>query len=347
MSLKGIIRVLIVEDSPLMCKMLTSTINSDPKLLVVGTAYNGKEAVELVPKLRPHVITMDINLPVMDGFEATKQIMAYNPTPIIVLSLSVFKGGMDKAFKAISYGALEVVEKAPLESTQDNKVAKQLIEKIKFLARVKVIHHPLAKIERRKLETIDIPKRKGTRKIIAIVASTGGPDALLRILKRLPKEFASGIVIVQHISNGFTEGLAEWLDSECQIRVKIAEDSEEIKAGIAYIAPSCLHMEVKTGERIGLTKGDSLHGHIPSGDILMESVGRVYKREATGIILTGMGRDGANGMRIIRQYHGNTIAQDEETSIIFGMPKAAIDMNIVDMVMPLDKIADEIVRILQ
>lgn len=348
--LKNIIRVLVVEDSPSMCKVLTNILNADPQILVAGVAHNGKEAAEIVPKLKPDIITMDIHMPVMDGFEATKQIMAYNPTPILIVSTSVFKVGMDKAFKAISYGALDIIEKGAMEITGDKKSGEELIEKIKFLSDIKVLHHPLAKLEGRKerpVKVVETPKKKILDRIVAIVTSTGGPQALLEILKRFPQNFPCGIVIVQHITSGFVEGLAEWLNSECQIKVKVAEDSEEIRPGVAYIAPCDLQMRVGEGGRIHLSNEPAHDGHRPSGDILLESVARVYKEGAVGVILTGMGRDGAMGMKAIKDMHGATIAQDEATCIVFGMPKVAIEMDVIDEVSPLGRIAEEIVGRLQ
>jgi len=346
-GLKGIIRVLVVEDSPLMCKVLTNILNPDPHILVAGIANNGKEAVEIVPRLKPDIITMDIHMPIMDGYEATKRIMAFNPTPILVVSSSVFKVGMEKVFKSISYGALDVIDKSELEIVGNEKSGEVLIQKIKFLSGVKVIHHPLAKLQKERPRVdLEVPRKKGSDKIVAIVSSTGGPQALLEILRRFPKDFPSGIVIVQHITNGFVEGLVDWLDNECQLKVKIAEDSEEIRPGVAYIAPDSLQMRVEEGGKIGLSDEPAHEGHRPSGDVLLESVARAYGNGVVATILTGMGRDGAMGMKAIKQLHGRTIAQDEKSCVVFGMPKAAIEMDVIDKVSPLEKIPEEIVAML-
>lgn len=347
-KLNQIIRVLVVDDSPLMCKVLTNILNPDPQILVAAIANNGKEAVEIVPRLKPDIITMDIHMPVMDGFEATRQIMAYNPTPILVVSSSVFKVGMDKVFKAISYGALDVLDKGELEIAGDKKPGEVLIEKIKFLSNVKVIHHPLAKLKQeRPIVDLEAPKKKVLHKIVAIVASTGGPQALLEILKRFPKDFPCGIVIVQHITKGFVEGLVDWLDKECQLTVTIGKDSEEIRPGVAYIAPDSLQMRILEGGKIDLSNEPAYEGHIPSGDVLLESVARAYGEGAVATILTGMGRDGAMGMKAIKHMHGHTIAQDEKSCKVFGMPKAAIEMDVIDKTLPLERIAEEIVGMLR
>ena len=347
-GLKGTIRVLVVDDSPLMCKVLMNILNLDPQILVAGIAHNGKEAVEIVPRLKPDIITMDIHMPVMDGFEATRQIMAYKPTPILVVSSSVFKVGMDKVFKAISYGALDVLDKGDLEIVGDKKSGEVLIEKIKFLSSIKVIHHPLAKLQKERPRGIlEVPKNNVLDKVIALVASTGGPHALREILKRFPKNFPCGIVIVQHITSGFVEGLVDWLDSECQLKVKIGEDLEEIRPGVAYIAPDNLQMRVGEDGSINLSDEQAYEGHRPSGDVLLESVARAYRKGGVAAILTGMGRDGAMGMKAIKQLHGQTIAQNERSCVVFGMPKVAIEMNVIDKVLSLERIAEEIAGMLR
>lgn len=346
--LKGPIRVLVVEDCPLMCEVLISILNPDPQIFVAGIAHNGKEAIELVPRLKPDIITMDINMPVMDGLEATKHIMAYNPTPILIVSSSVFKLGMGKVFKAISYGALDVVDKGDLKIVGQKRSGESLIAKIKFLSGVKVIRHPLAKLQQERQKGIlDASSKRALGKTVGMVASTGGPQAVLEILKRFPKNFSCGIVIVQHITNGFVGGLVDWLNSECRLNVKIAEDSEEIRHGVAYIAPDNLQMRVREGGTIQLSDEPAYEGHRPSGDVLLDSVAKAYGKGSVAVILTGMGRDGAMGMKAIKQFHGKTIAQDEKSCIVFGMPKVAIEMNIIDKVLPLEEIAEEITQMLR
>jgi len=340
------IRVLVVEDSPLMCKVLTNMMNSDPQILVVAVASNGKEAVEVVPLLKPDFITMDMDMPIMDGLEATKQIMAYHPTPILIVSSSVFQQGMDKVFKAISHGALDVIDKSELELVGNKKSGEALIAKIKFLTSVRVMDQSLMKF-RHERSIVDLrpPTRKVSDKIVAIVASTGGPQALLKILQRLPADFPCGIVIVQHITSGFLAGLVDWLAKECKIKVKIGEDSEEIRPGVAYIAPDNFHMRVTGGGKISLSDEPANNGHRPSGDVLLESVAKTYGKEGVAAILTGMGRDGAMGMKAIKQSQGMTIAQNEKSCVVFGMPNVAIEMNVIDQVLPLERIAEEIVLI--
>ena len=343
-GVKTLIRVLVVDDSPLMCKILTNIMNCDPQILVAAVANNGKEAVELVPRLKPDIITMDMDMPVIDGLEATKQIMASHPTPILIIASTVFKAGMEKVFKAISHGALDVIDKSELELVGYEKSGEALIAKIKFLTGVRVPDRPLPRLRNeRSVVDLDVPGREVSDKIVAIVASTGGPQALLEILKRLPEDFPCGIVVVQHITSGFLSGLVDWLTKECKIKVKIGEDSEEIRPGVAYIAPDDVQMRVEESGKISLSNEPAHGGHRPSGDVLLESVARTYGKGSVAAILTGMGRDGAMGMKAIKQLYGKTIAQNEKSCVVFGMPKAAIEMDVIDKVLPLESIAEEIV----
>jgi len=347
-GVKSLTRVLVVDDSPLMCKILTNILNCDPQILVAAVANNGKEAVELVPRLKPDIITMDMDMPVVDGLEATKQIMAFNPTPILIVASTVFKAGMEKVFKAISHGALDVIDKGELELAGQKRSGDALIAKIKFLTGVRVTERRRAGL-RSERSTVDLKPGRAevSDRIVAIVASTGGPQALLDVLKRLPGDFPCGVVIVQHITSGFLPGLVDWLNKECKIRVKIGEDAEAIQSGVAYIAPDDHQMRVEDGGKITLSNEPAHGGHRPSGDILLESVARAYGKGSVAAILTGMGRDGAMGMKTIKQLDGKTIAQNEKSCVVFGMPKAAIEMNVIDKVLPLEGIAEEIVSMVR
>ena len=242
---KKLIKVLIAEDSSTGARVLVDIMKRDPDLVIVGMARNGKEAIEFATKLKPDIIVIDVDLAVIDGLEVTKHIMAYQPTPILILSCAGFKERLPTAFRAISYGALEIWEKEFMRENLEI-IADDLISKLKFLAAIKVIHHPLAKLESIK-KTIqaaslmtDIDKIREIKlkdRAVAIVTSTGGPAALLRLLRVLPKNFPCPIFVVQHISPGFSEGLVEWLHSECEMEVKLAQDREVITQSAAYIAP--------------------------------------------------------------------------------------------------------------
>lgn len=343
------IRVLIVEDSPLMAKLIAAILNTEPGILVAGIAKRGEDAIRITPRLKPDVITMDINMPGIDGLEATKQIMAFSPTPILILSSSVLHAKHEKtAFDAMSYGAMDVMEKKLFEGDEVDEASKaDLINRIKLLSKVSVISHPMAKFESRKERAPSLPKVSedmAEGKVVGIAASTGGPQALLEIFKALPKDFSVPIVVVLHISPGFVEGFAEWLDQNSNLHVKVAENNETLKRGTVYIAPTGLQMRVNRSRKIELRNEPLVGGHRPSGTVLLQSIAKEFGRQGLGIVLTGMGRDGADGLISVREANGHTIVQDEESSMIFGMPNAAIELDAADEVVPLDEIADQIIK---
>lgn len=342
------IRVLIVEDSSLMAKILAAILNTDPQIMVVGTAKDGVEAVGLAEKLKPNLITMDIHMPRMDGLEATKQIMAYFPTPILILSASVHRveHGVDKVFTALSYGALDVMEKKAFMGDEIDEQAKiELLEKIKLLARIRVISHPLAKIEKGQLGPMaknKTPVTSNSGKAVGIVASTGGPQALSKMLKALPEKFSAPVFLVQHLPNGFVQGFADWLKQEVPLQVKVAEAGEKAQAGIIYLAPNDKHLKVGAGGILLLSHEAPVGFQRPSGDLLLQSIAEVYGANAMGIVLTGMGSDGAQGLKKIHDSKGFTLAQDEATSIVYGMPKVALELGGVDEIVPLLLIPEKI-----
>jgi len=343
------IRVLVVDDSPLVCHVLTAMIQSDPQLRVVGMASNGAEAIQRTTELNPDLITMDVRMPGMDGLEATKQIMAFHPTPILILTASLAKQAPDLPFQAMMYGALDVIDKGLLRLGEHTANGSALLtERIKMLARVKVIPHPLARIEARgrvpvKPHVAHVP----TDRIVAIAASTGGPQALEKVLKALPADLGCGIVIVQHIAPSFDKGLVEWLDSQCSFSVQLASQNARVEAGVVSVAPTGQHLRVAEGGRLRLTDEPPCEGQKPSGTILFESVAQVYGARAVAVVLSGMGRDGAAGAQQIQRAGGRVIAQDEASCVVFGMPKAAIELGVVDLVQPLDQIASTIVAALR
>ena len=290
---KELIKVLVVEDSVATSKLMTMMLNSDPSILVVGAAYNGKDAVDYTRQLKPDIITMDILMPVMDGYEATKQIMAFYPTPILIVTSSAIDSNSGSPFKALSLGALDVMDKNNLDDPDIG--GKKLIEKVKLLSNIKVIRHPLGNIHRER-KVPELTKSPSVlSKIVAIAASTGGPQALLELLKRIPKDITCSIVIVQHITSGFVDGLSDWLNNESQITVKTGMDGEELLPGTAYIAPSDKQMRV-TNNGIKLSDEPPYKGFKPSGNILLESAAKAFGNNAIGVILTGMGNDGSEGI---------------------------------------------------
>lgn len=341
------IRVLIADDSLVAREMLTQILSSDPGIEVIGTASNGQEAVEMVERLRPDLVTMDVHMPKMDGLEATERIMAYTPTPILVVSSSVHGEGMGRAFDALAIGALEVIKKPePRDWAALEAIGRDIIRRVKILSRVRVITH----IRGRRAPAHRAPEparpavKRGAVQLVAIGSSTGGPSALLSVLGRLPAGFPLPIVIAQHIAEGFVPGLAAWLDAGSKIKVAAAENGKPVKPGVAYLAATGSNMEVD-GSVMRFTKPLAGQLYIPSADTLFESVARSYGPHALGVLLTGMGVDGARGLKRMHDLGAPTICQDEATSTVWGMPKAAIDAGAASVVLPVNDIAAEIERV--
>ncbi len=337
--------MLIVDDSLVAREMLAQILATDSSIEVVGMARDGQEAVDAVAQLKPDLITMDIHMPKMDGLKATEQIMAYHPTPILVVSSSVYGEGMGRAFDALQIGALEVIKKPePRDWADLERIGRDVIRKVKVLSRVRVITHIAGR--RRPVVEPSMPStaqvlRPGTRSIVAIGSSTGGPSALLNVLGRLPKDFPVPIVIAQHIADGFVPGLVSWLDSGCAISVAEAVDGEVAVAGCAYLAPTGRNLEMD-GYTMRFAEPQAGQLYIPSADTLFISVARSFSRSAVGVILTGMGADGAEGLKCLHNTGAATIGQDEATSTVYGMPKAAADLGAVDTVLGVNDIAGKI-----
>jgi len=334
------IKVLITDDSLLVRAVLRELLESDSDIEVIGEATNGKEALEQVLLLKPDIVTMDLEMPVMGGHKAIEEIMAIYAVPILVISSL---DDAENAYAAISHGALEVIGKPQLESL----VAKQFIAKVKMLSKIKVIKHlrpksakpPQVPVVKRNTAQVMLTEQK--QQVFAIASSTGGPRALEAILKKLPADFSSPIVIAQHISAGFEQGMADWLNHIIPMQVKIARDSELLKPGQVYISPANQHLSISANQRVVLqsaTDGDIYH---PSCDILLTSIAKAYAEKAVGIICTGMGSDGAQGMEAINTAGGMTIAQDEESSVVFGMNQVAISRHCIQHVLSLNAIATE------
>lgn len=343
------IRVVVADDSPVAREMLTQILSSDPGIEVVGTAVNGEEAVDAVSRLRPDLVTMDIHMPKMDGLEATERIMAYTPTPILVVSSSVYGEGMGRAFDALAIGALEVIKKPePKDWAALDSIAREIIRTVKILSRVKVITHIRGK--RSALHGGQPPERLARERssrvgIIAIGSSTGGPTALLNVLARFPHDLHVPVVVAQHIAEGFVPGLASWLDSGSKISVVPAADGDVMRPGVAYLATTGSNMEAD-GMTLRFTKPKAGQLYIPSADTLFESVATSFHGRAIGVLLTGMGADGAVGLKTMHDRGARTICQDELSSTVWGMPKAAIDIGAADMVLPVHEIAGAIEEIM-
>jgi two-component system chemotaxis response regulator CheB len=344
------IRVVIVDDSLVAREMLSQILSSDPEIEVVGTAGDGQAGVEMVARLRPDLVTMDIHMPRMDGLDAVENIMAYTPTPVLVVSSSVHGEGLGGAFEALAAGALEVMKKPEPRDWEDlERIGREIIRKVKLLSRVKVITHIRGRnragtqAARQVASPHDVPPSRARISLVAIGSSTGGPSALMTLLSALPKDFPVPLLIAQHIADGFIPGLVEWLDGGCSIKVRAAGDGQSIDPGAAYLAPTGSNLEFD-GHRTHFTAPKAGQLYIPSADTLFGSVAKALRGQAVGVILTGMGNDGAKGLKSMHDAGAKTIGQDEATSTVYGMPRAAAELGAVDVALPIDKIGAAIVE---
>ncbi len=337
------IRVLLVEDSRISLTILKRILNSSPEIEVVGEARSGLEALPLIPQINPDVICTDLHMPQMNGLELTSEVMASYPRPILVISASVQEDDPHNVFQLLEAGAVDIFPKPRAGMLADDEAFKQqLIEKIIVIAGVKVLtkrrRFPVsldpAKITNISRNTYPKPK------IIVIGASTGGPQALQELFSHLPPDLSVPVICVQHICLGFLQGLIDWLSTSCSLPIEIAQPGEMPKPGRIYFPPEQLHLELDERGRFFCHNAIDLEGHRPSITVTFQSVAKFYGRKAVGILLTGMGRDGAQGMEALAQTGACTIAQDEATSVIFGMPKEAIDLGAAKEVLPIGAIAD-------
>jgi two-component system chemotaxis response regulator CheB len=339
------IKVLIVDDSAIVRKIFTEEISRQPDLEVVGTAPDPYVARDKIVQLRPDVVTLDIEMPRMDGLTFLKKLMRYFPLPVIIVS-SLTPQGSKMAMEAIDEGAVEVLAK-PGGSYSVGEMGVQLVDKIRAAARIRVLQKaPVPAVPGERGPAKPLALTQTTQKIVAIGASTGGTEALKEVLLRLPANFP-GIVIVQHMPPKFTTAFAERLNGLCQIEVKEAADGDSVVTGQALIAPGNFHMLLRrSGARyyVQVKTGPMVHHQRPSVDVLFNSTAQTAGANAIGVILTGMGADGATGMLAMKKSGSRTYAQDEASCVVFGMPKEAIKTGGVDKVVPLGGIAEELIR---
>lgn len=345
------IKILIVDDSPTEVALIQYIIESENDMQVIGVAKNGKEAIELTEKLKPNLITMDIQMPVMDGLEATRIIMAQNPTPIVVISSMVNDESIHATFHILEAGALTALAKpVNVFSPSFEESREHIVDTLRSLSDIRVIKKPL-----KKHLMLDESKKHKTEhaktthyEIIAMGASVGGPMALKTIFSQLAPDFPLPIMVVQHMSRGFIRGFAQWLEENVSLKVKNAVDHEPLEKGTVYIAPEHKHMEV---ERIHeqlvckLIDGAPVSGFCPSITRLLQSIAKVSGKKAIGILLTGMSDDGAEGLLELKNAHGHTLIQNQESSIVFGMGAVAQSLNAVDQVIGLEHIASYLTKI--
>lgn len=341
------IRALVVEDSLTIRKRIVEVLSADADLEVVGEAGDGRRAIELCAELKPDVITLDMMLPVMTGLAATEYIMAHQPTPILVVSASLNRGELFRTYEALAAGAVDVLDK-PEGDEVDDAWERKLVSTVKLVSRIKVITHLRAKLTGPRAPLVaSSPPRSAEARAIAIGVSTGGPGALQEIVRALPADFPLPILLVIHISEPFGRAFADWLDGLSPLRVSYARDGEPLPAvGSARIlmAPPDRHLVLRGG-RLRLTDDPERHSCKPSVDVLFESVALDLGSEGIGCLLTGMGRDGAAGLLAIRRSGGHTIAQDEATSVVFGMPREAILLSAASEVVPLHDVARRFVAL--
>ncbi len=344
------IKVLIVEDSRLFREYLTHIIESAGGFSIVGIAENGEEAVALARKRNPDVILMDVHMPRMDGFEATRRIMESRPKPIVVISASWNPDDVEKTFMALQAGALAVLEKprGPGMPGTDLMI-RELVDTTRLMSEVPVVRRFTRPSRTRAISEARPPTevREVSEPIgvVAIGASTGGPPAVQQILSELPQDFQAPIMIVQHICEGFLPGLAEWLRKSTSLPVELGKHEELLRPGSVYVAPDRLQMGVTDRGRIALCDTAPENGVIPSASYLFRSAAGVFGKRAVGVLLTGMGKDGAEELKLIKDNGGVTIAQDKETSVVFGMPGEAVRLAATTHVLPVGEIAKKLVRL--
>ena len=354
-SVANPVRVLVVDDSAFMRKSLTTMLEEGKQIQVVGVARNGEEAVQQVQQLKPDVVTMDVEMPGMTGLQALQQIMAKNPVPVIMVS-SVTVEGAQETLQALEWGAVDFIPK------QLDGVASKIAEIQKILVpKVLAARYAGSKLKRltvtgapklsmpvaKALSSRSVSVTRGT-KLIAIGCSTGGPQALFEIIPTIPADCPAGIVIVQHMPSSFTKPFAERLNNLCALEVREAVDGDEVKPGRVLVAPGGMQFRVVkktiTTSVVKLAPNYEKHAHAPSVDIMLQSVAALFGERSIGVLLTGMGHDGLEGMKAIKAAGGRTVAQDEASSVVYGMPKAVVEAGCAEKVVSLSKVIGEIMN---
>ena len=333
------IRVLVVDDSALMRKLIPQMLGTDDAIEVVGTAIDGNFCLRRIEELKPHVVTLDLEMPGLNGIDTLKEIMRRQPLPVIVFS-SHSTEGASVTMKALGLGAFDFATKPRDTSAHMAETARELIAKVKAAAHSKLKPRMLvgrpSRPQKRDLSA-GIPS-----KVVAIGVSTGGPQAMEDLLSQLPADFPGAILVVQHMPEGFTEMFARRLDETCPLRVKEAQSGDLLQPGRVLVCPGSRHMKVKRmarGDIAVLSDEPRVNGHRPSADVLLRSVAEEFRAQAVGVLMTGMGDDGAEGLGAVKKVGGMTIAQSEDSCVVYGMPKAAIERGYALRVVPLDVMA--------
>ena len=349
------IRVLVIDDSAFMRRIISDMLKSDGNIEVADTARNGREGLEKAIALKPDIITLDVEMPVMNGLETLAELMKLKPVPkVIMLSSLTYEGG-EATIKALELGALDFVAKptTSILNFDAEHIRDELNKKINSIGRSSGVYIPqLQIIEKlpiiKKTNAVSISSKGNLKYIVAIGTSTGGPRALQEVLTKLPADIPAAVVVVQHMPPGFTKSLSARLDSLSQINVKEAEEGDVLKPGWAYIAPGDYHMVVNKPRndeyKISINKESPVTGHRPSVNVMMKSVAECGHKNVIAVMMTGMGNDGSEGILQIKKTGGKTIAQDESTCVVYGMPKSAVNIGAIDTIAPLHSITTEILK---
>lgn len=341
-----VIRVLVVDDSAFMRKVISDLLASDPEIEVVGTARDGQDALERAAELKPDVITLDVEMPRMDGLTFLQRMMATNPRPVVMVS-SLTKEGADTTLRALSLGAVDFVAKPSGSISLDmNRIREDLVGKIRMAARARPRQRAWS--EQFKIEVPRVAPVPGQppRHLVCIGCSTGGPGALHEIIPQLPGNLEAGVVIVQHMPPGFTRSLAERLNQVSSLTVKEAAEGDRLASGLVLVAPGGYHLAIEGDGRIRLTTDPPRHGVRPAVDVTLQSAAEAFGQRVLAVILTGMGFDGARGAAAVRQAGGRVIAEHESSCVIYGMPRAVIEMGVADRILPLGLVGKAIAELL-
>lgn len=342
-------QVLVVDDSPLCRQLIVDALSRDPEIEVIGQAANGEVAISMAAQLKPNVITMDVDMPVLDGLSACEQIMSETPTPILVLTGDPRSEAPELTHRALAAGALALQVKPALDAGAD---AWNLAKEVKLLSSVKVIRHlrgvkrvaPSSSPSSSASEPAAAPGGSALG-LVVVASSTGGPQVVHKLVGDLPPDFPAPVLIVQHINAAFGDSLVSWLGASARLKVRAARDGDLLTPGVVLVAPNGFHLTVPSRGRVAVLPGEPRDGHLPSATLLFESAAKAYGKRVAGAILTGMGSDGVDGLAAIRAAGGTTIAQSQESSVVFGMPGAAIARGVVDHVIHGDEVGRALVRL--
>jgi len=332
-------RVLVIDDSAFVRKAVERMLSAASDIEVVGTAADGEEGLALATQLNPDVVTLDIKMPKLGGLETLERLMDEHPVPVLLLS-SLTQEGAEVTLRGLELGAMDFVDKSSVEPMSMLSLAEELVAKVRALGSARLPHRPRA------ARPAPAPEKGEGKDLFVIAASTGGPSALQALVAGLPASLGAAIIVVQHIPRGFTRSLAERIDARSAIPVREAQDGETLEPGRILVAPAGTHTRLRRrGGRVRVVLDEEPRDvlHRPSADVLMASAADIYGARVAGIVLTGMGSDGTEGLRAIRAAGGLTLAEAESTCVIYGMPKAAVVAGVVDRVIPLDRMAEEIV----